>query len=138
MAWTSEQYNAFIAKKSAPKEVKKRVQHESLLQQQAVKWYDLTYPNDRLRLFSIPNEGQRSVANASRMKAQGRRAGVADMFFMTRYNSDDKGVYIEFKAGKGKQSESQVEFEKVVNECGYDYYVIDSLESFMKIIKRHY
>lgn len=129
-----------------------RNQLESKLQIACVKWFDLQYPKLKLNLFSIPNEGSRSPANGARMKAQGRRAGTADMFLAVErkpyINIDGKcfnlsllaqysGLFIEFKFGKGKQSDAQKQFQKSVIEKGYRYEIITDFDSFKNLITEY-
>lgn len=109
-------------------------QNESKLQIACVKWFDLQYPHLKYNLFAIPNEGARTPANGARMKAQGRRAGVADMFF-AMYGKGFHGMFIEFKADKGKQNENQKAFEKAVTTTGYKYEVVRSFDEFKSLIE---
>jgi hypothetical protein len=124
-------------------------QLESKLQIACVRWFDLTYPKLKMNLFSIPNEGSRTPANGARMKAQGRRAGCADIFlavdktdFLECHNAIFKhdvirynGLFIEFKADKGKQNENQLAFQKAVESQGYAYVVIRSFDEFKELIE---
>lgn len=128
-----------------------RNHNESKLQQSCVKYFDLQYPHLKLNLFSIPNEGARTVANGARMKAQGRRAGVADMFFAKRcdgkfqkvigsvswYGKSYNGLFIEFKYGKGTQNDNQKEFQKSVTSQGYRYEVITDFDQFKNLITEY-
>jgi len=116
------------------------------LQISCVKWFDYSYPKLKLNLFSIPNEGARTVANGARMKAQGRRAGTADMFLsIPQYpkgctawkDGGIFGIFIEFKFGKGKQSESQLAFERAVTKQGYQYAVISDFDQFKNLIESY-
>lgn len=118
-------------------------QSESALQQNCVRWFDYQYPELRLNLFSIPNEGARSKANGARMKAQGRRKGAPDMFFAKPKpesvpfgDYDSHGTFIEFKTATGKQSPEQREFEIAVTKQGYDYKIIRSIEEFILLIEK--
>lgn len=123
--------------------------NESKLQQEAVRWFDLQYPKLKLNLFSIPNEGARTVANGARMKAQGRRAGTADMFLAVckfKWGEDSEGeqsvftcngLFIEFKYGKGKQNENQIAFQKAVEKEGYRYEVVTDFNQFKNLIESY-
>lgn len=129
MIMSVEQY-----RKLAPKKKTKRKFTESDLQISCVKWFDLTYPKMKMRLFSVPNEGARTPANGARMKAMGRRAGVADMFLCAQklnfpIEPEVYGCFIEFKADT-KQSDSQKTFEACVTKFGYEYFVCTSLTEF--------
>lgn len=116
----------------------KMKQLESKLQIACVRWFDLTYPKLKLNLFSIPNEGSRTPANGARMKAQGRRAGCADMFLAYPNPANGyHGAFIEFKATKGKQNENQLAFQKAVEAQGYAYVVIRSFDEFKELIEEY-
>ena len=66
------------------------------------------YPELKLA-FSIPNGGLRSKATAARLKAEGQRAGVWDIFLPVprgRWH----GLFIEMKVGNNKLTTKQEEF----------------------------
>jgi hypothetical protein len=77
------------------------------------------------------------------MKAQGRRAGCADMVLaVPKFESDEyqneiikHALFIEFKADKGKQNENQIAFKKAVENQGYKYIVIRSFDEFKEMIE---
>lgn len=119
--------------------------NESKLQIACVRWFDYSYPKLKMNFFSIPSEGARTPANGARMKAQGRRAGVADMFLAVT-SIDGKGsiiteikhgLFIEFKFGKGKQSETQLAFQAAVEKQGYKYEVVSDFDSFKNLIESY-
>ena len=60
-------------------------------------------------MHSIPNGGRRDLREAARLKAEGARAGVWDIFFPCP-TLDWSGLYIEMKVGKNKLSELQEQF----------------------------
>lgn len=107
---------------------------ESKLQQAAVKLFAYKYPKLPPQIFfKISNEGYRSNGTGMRYKAEGLRAGVADMMLaVARHNYN--GVFIEFKFGGNKQTESQQIFEDAVVQQGYLYVVINSLDEFERFI----
>lgn len=129
-----------------------RNQQESKLQQSCVRWFDMQYPKLKLNLFSIPNEGARTIANGARMKAQGRRAGTADMFLAVSHICEYEqpitheeslklgnsyGLFIEFKYEKGKQNENQIAFQKAVEKEGYRYEVVTDFDQFQNLINSY-
>lgn len=64
-------------------------------------------------IHHIPNGGKRSPATAARLKREGVKAGVLDVFlpFPSRGFA---GLYIEFKAGKNKLTDNQKAFKAFV------------------------
>ena len=45
---------------------------------------------------------------------------------------DGKAHMIELKTDKGKQSEHQIKWQKKIEEAGFSYVIIRSLEDFQK------
>lgn len=123
---------------------------ESLIQQSCIFWFDHQYPKLRLNLFSIPNErktdlktnkkGQTYSPSGARMKAQGRRRGVADLFLALGYSDRNyhyHGFFIEMKSAAGRQEKEQKEFQKAVEAKGYKYAIIRNFDEFEKEINEY-
>jgi hypothetical protein len=101
---------------------------ESQIQQQMVKWFGYKYPE--CTLFAIPNGHKRNAITGAILKREGVVAGVADLFLM-KANQKYNGLWIEVKTDKGKQSESQKEFQRKALREGYKYVICRSIEQFM-------
>jgi len=75
--------------------------------------------NDKLRwLFAIPNGGHRHKAVAIKLKREGVRAGVWDIFLpipSEKYH----GLFMEMKYGKNNLTDKQKEFGIFVRAKGY-------------------
>jgi len=108
---------------------------EHNLQVACVRWFDTQYPQHKNKLFAIPNGGQRNVVVASKLKAEGVRAGVADLILMCGLG---QVIFIEMKTKKGTQTKSQKAFEKMCIENGYIYEIARSFEDFKKLIEIHF
>lgn len=68
--------------------------------------------------FAIPNGGYRPIGTAKRMKAEGERAGVLDVFLPAprgRYH----GLWIEFKNGRNRLTPNQEKFARYCEREGY-------------------
>ena len=81
---------------------------ESDEQQALFQWSKLIqtqYPELKL-LHSIPNGGKRNLIEAVRMKREGVKAGVSDIFLPVA-RGEFHGLYIELKVKGGKTSPSQ-------------------------------
>ena len=79
-------------------------------------------------LFAIPNGGQRNIVVATRMKAEGVKSGVPDVFLavpVARTSPEGMiedmkaGLWIEMKAGKNKPSANQKEWLDQLGDVGY-------------------
>jgi len=70
------------------------------------------------KAFAIPNGGLRSKVTASRMKAEGAKSGVPDIF-MPIGRPPFHGLFIEMKVGKNKPSDAQLEVMAGLREEGY-------------------
>jgi len=114
---------------------------ESKLQEAAIKWFDDQYPQYRQLMFAIPNGGARNVITGAMLKRQGVRKGIPDLFFSVPCSNPfigiSHGLYIEFKAGKGKLTEEQETFQILAMNNGYRCEVIRDFDSFRKLIEEY-
>jgi len=75
-------------------------------------------------LVAIPNGGNRNAKEAARLKAQGVKAGVSDLFLAFPANSTG-GLWIELKAPRtatskaGKPSQAQLDWLDRMAQVGY-------------------
>jgi hypothetical protein len=69
-------------------------------------------------LYAVPNGGDRVMAVAVKLKAEGLKSGVWDLFLPIP-RSGYHGFYIEMKYGKNALSPEQVKFGEFVIEQGY-------------------
>lgn len=81
-------------------------------------------------LFSIPNGGLRNVKIAMKMKLEGLKPGVFDLFLSVP-SRGFHGAYIEMKTTKGKPSKDQFAFRRLAVK--YGYYSIFAYSSEMAI-----
>lgn len=95
---------------------------ESALQRDVVRYLAAAQP--RCIWFHVPNGGSRDIREASIFKGLGVRAGVADLVFL----GSGGAACIELKAGKGKQSPAQLQFEEDCARLGIPYEVCTSFE----------
>jgi hypothetical protein len=89
-----------------------RIPTEHEEQREVVKWFRQTHRG--VRIFAIPNGGQRSLAAAARLKVEGVSAGVPDLFIPAWH------LWIEMKRVKGGVlSAEQKDWIKYLEEVGY-------------------
>lgn len=92
-----------------------------------VKWFELQYP--KVKIFAIPNGGNRNVVTATMLKAEGVRKGVPDLFIPAWQ------MWIEMKRVKGgKLSPEQKVWIDYLNECDYLAVVANGFEEAKRII----
>jgi len=95
-------------------------------QQAALFCWAAAYPELKW-MFAIPNGGTRDRITAGKLKAEGVKAGVADIFLpVGKENSN--GLWIEMKNAIGKPSDKQVEFQKDMVRAGYAHVICHSWE----------
>lgn len=85
-----------------------------------VQWFDKEFPKLRGRLFAIPNGGHRHPAEAARLKLEGVRAGVPDLFLPVPAGGKH-GLFIEMKREKGgRLSPEQKDWLTFLQAQGYE------------------
>jgi len=81
-------------------------------------WFDVTYPHYKGFVFAIPNGGFRYKSVAAKLKAEGVRSGVPDLFLPVP-SGIYHGLFIELKTEKGKASENQKLWIERLLSLGY-------------------
>ena len=124
------------------------------MQQGAVKWFNLQYPQYRGLLVHIPNEGRRTIkvikgrpvlVGGAKLKAEGLVKGAADLvlFVPNKYFHglclETKVELFDYSTGKEKktktyQSPEQKEWQALVESQGYRYEVYRNIDEFRKIV----
>lgn len=69
-----------------------------------MKWWSLackSFGIPEQLLFAIPNGGHRNIVTATKLKAEGVRAGVPDLFLAYPTPHGGRGLFIEMKKAKG-------------------------------------
>lgn len=94
---------------------------EHIEQVTLINLWDKLFPE--VRIFAIPNGGFRHKTTAERMKAEGLRAGVPDLFV------PEWRVFIEMKRQKGgRVSDDQADWLGYLAESGYTCIVAKGYE----------
>lgn len=99
-----------------------------------IKWFDLQY-KDKFVLFAIPNGGIRNVVVAKKLKKEGVRSGVPDLFLAVPKNPY-AGLFIEMKRAKGgKLSLYQKDMITSLEDAGYRCEVCHGFEQAKLVIE---
>ena len=122
-------------------------QDEHELQKACVNWFGYQYPHLKDLLIAIPNGGKRHVKTAAKLKAEGVKAGVPDLFLAApvgyKVEANGRkmiehlsaGFWIEMKTEKGVVRDSQKKYLNLLPEVGYQAVICRSFEEFKKEIE---
>lgn len=131
------------------KEKAKKMNRESNIQCNFVKAFRVIYPDLSLLLFAIPNGSSRNKLEAFRLKREGVVKGVADMILMLprcgfhalclefKRKEDYIGVGGKVCTRKTYQSAEQVAWQKAVEEQGYKYCVVYSVDDALSVVRKY-
>ena len=124
------------------------------MQQGAVKWFNLQYPQYRGLLVHIPNEGRRTIkvingrpvcVGGAKLKAEGLVKGASDLVLFVP-NKDYHALCLETKISrvilndkskrvqKTYQSTEQKDWQALVESQGYRYEVYRNIDEFRNIV----
>jgi len=112
-----------------------KVKNEEHLEQCAFfEWLKLAYPEIYKITFAIPNGGKRDIGTATKLKKEGVKAGVPDIF-IAHANSVAHGVFIEMKSRKGRVTEAQFKMHELLEQNGYHVYICNRWTLAKEIIE---
>ena len=113
--------------------------NESSEQQALIVWCELNRNKYRGLdlLFAIPNGGSRHKLEAFRLKKEGVKAGVPDLFLPVSKKGYN-GLFIEMKYGRNKLTEKQKEWIINLNLQGYKTAVCYGMEEAITVLKEYY
>lgn len=87
-------------------------------------------------IFHIPNEGKRSYMTARKLREQGLKRGVPDLFLPEPHGSYH-GLFIEMKFGKNTLTEAQKRWCRILSANGYAVLVCWTAEAAIKGIVKY-
>lgn len=87
-------------------------------------------------IFSIPNGGQRATVTAIRLKAEGVKAGVPDIFLPWPMGGWC-GLWIELKVGSNKPTEKQNEWLAALRMAGYSAAVCYGADEAIRVVENY-
>ena len=116
--------------------------NEHSIQVSCVQWFAWQYPKYDKIFFAIPNGGKRDGIIGKKIKEEGGKRGVPDLFLSCARKVDGilyYGLYIEMKTEKksSRLSKVQKEFFEKAREEGYMCVVCRSLDDFISIINKY-
>ncbi len=124
-------YDEFIRAELLKRSNRRKPRHiESNIQRGCVEWFRLAYPE--YVIFSIPNGGSRNKLEASNLKKEGALAGASDLVIV----AERAVLFVEMKAPKGRQQESQRQFQEKVERLGHQYIICRGVSEFKLKVER--
>ena len=104
--------------------------NESQFQQAIVNYLRLR----NIYCFSVPNGTKLKITQAWKAKREGMTSGISDLVVLL----PKRAVFVEIKNpnGKGRQSDSQKEFEEKVKSLGFEYYIWDNWKQVDEFIEK--
>lgn len=125
-------YDEMLEKQQACKSIRKRpADEEHRLQVSCVRLFCMKHPQLSSLLIAVPNGGRRDAVTGAKLKAEGVVAGVSDLLLLVARNGYH-GLCIEMKTPKGRQQDTQREWQKAVEAQGFRYVLCRSVEEFIK------
>ena len=119
--------------------IKKRNDEEHHEQVKVCKYLDLLMNKwHNFKYFAVPNGGKRNIITAKKLKSEGVKAGVPDMFILPT-DIRHKGLAIEMKKIKGGVvSKNQKEWIYFLVVSGWDCEVCNGFEEAKIVIDRYF
>jgi len=103
---------------------------------QLIGYFENSYPELKM-LFAIPNGGQRNKVVGAKLKAEGVKRGVPDLFLPVS-RGKYHGMFIEMKAGKNTTSTEQKAWIEQLKQNGFlaivSYSAENAFESLMEYL----
>jgi len=108
---------------------------EHQIQKAWFQWWNMTYGSPLA--WAIPNGGARHIVTATKLRAEGVRAGVPDVF-IAKPRHPWHGLFLEFKTEKGRVSDSQEFMLQILEDQGYKTAVVRSVDEAIKVTNTYF
>lgn len=109
---------------------------EAKIQSEIVEWFNnnfcLKFHKPRYCIFSVPNDSE-SKDETMRKLATGLKRGASDLIVLF----PNHPVFCEVKTPTGVQSEAQKDFQEQVENLGFEYILVRSLDDFKISINKY-
>ena len=109
---------------------------EHSLQSVCVRWFRMQYPKMASMLIAVPNAARRNAVQARILKDEGMLAGVADLLLLVSCGGYGC-LCIEMKTAKGRQSDTQKEWQAQAEANGDLYVVCRDFFDFKQLIDNY-
>ena len=109
--------------------------HQESQEQQALFEWAAYQPGLEL-MHHIPNGGKRNPREATRLKREGVKAGIPDIFLPVP-RQGWHGLYIEMKAQGGRLSKAQKDMHQKLSDQGYAVVVCRGCDEAIETVKKY-
>ena len=107
---------------------------EHQIQSAFFQWWDLHHRSPLC--WAIPNGGKRHIGVARKLKTEGVRSGVPDVFIAIPAGIWH-GLFLEFKTRTGQISASQKIYHQALTEQNYRVLVVRSFEEAVDSVEKY-
>jgi len=102
-------------------------------------WLELACPEIYKVTFAIPNGGKRDIGTATKLKKEGVKAGVPDIFIAMPIFNRTGGCFIEMKSKKGSVSAAQKEMiEFLISNDNFYVFICYGWEQAKDVVTTYY
>lgn len=111
----------------------KKIKSEAKIQQEIVCFFRNNYQRkgvDKGIIFSVPNERAGGYMAMKDLLLTGLLSGVSDLIVVL----EGKVLFVEVKNSIGKQSPKQKLFQSQIENLGFQYHLVRTLDEFKKVI----
>jgi hypothetical protein len=109
---------------------------ENKLQVAIINAFGYMFPKYVKNLIHVPNGGYRTPIEGRIFKAMGVRAGVPDLLLLLP-NKQFPFMGIELKTAKGRQSDTQKEYQQIFERAGAKYVIVRSVSEFINEVNNY-
>lgn len=110
---------------------------EHRIQKAYFQWLRYKLPRVEPLAFSVPNGGYRFIATAARLKAEGVKAGVPDIFIAYPQKSFH-GLFMELKTERGRPTKQQLQWLERLGSKGYMAMLCKGLDALIETTEGYF
>lgn len=128
-------YDDFKRMAAAPvRRPRRDIEHR--IQASFVRWFRAVHPQLASLLIAVPNAAKRSARMGAYMKEEGMVPGAADLLLLVSRHGYGS-LAIETKTQKGRQQDTQKEWQQAFCQAGNKYVICRSLEEFVNVVNEY-
>lgn len=110
---------------------------EHNIQKAYFQWLSLKLPRVEPFAFAVPNGGYRFIATAARLKDEGVKAGVPDIFIAYPQKSFH-GLFMELKTERGRPTKQQLQWLERLGSKGYMAMLSKGLDALIETTEAYF